>query len=178
MKRTKKISGLTQTKTFLKRELLNLGLIAFAVVFGATTIAGSVHADVTHPTEAEKKATALMVSAMTNELSDYGSLPLSGKRQIPRKLSVTTTAYSSELSQTDATPFVTASGTTVRHGVVAANFLPIGTKIKIPALYGDETFVVEDRMNARYAERLDIWMETRGEAKTFGVRRLEIEIDE
>lgn len=179
MKRTKNKSKTQYFKKFVKHEWSNLGLIAFVLLLGMTIIPGSVNADEPiHPTPAEKKATTLMVMAMTNELADYGSLPSAGERQAPRKVSVTTTAYSSDVWQTDSTPFITASGTTVRHGVLAANFLPIGTKVKIPALYGDQIFVVEDRMNARYWQRMDIWMATNAEAKTFGARRLEIEIYE
>jgi hypothetical protein len=33
---------------------------------------------------------------------------------------------------------------------IAANFLPLGTVVRFPDLYGDKTFVVRDRMNAKY----------------------------
>lgn len=36
-------------------------------------------------------------------------------------------AYSSTNGQTDGTPYLTAIGTPVRDGIIAANFLPIGT---------------------------------------------------
>lgn len=93
-----------------------------------------------------------------------------GKRQ------VYVTAYSSTPDQTDSTPFITASNTHVRDGIVAANFLPFGTKIRIPAIYPDKIFVVEDRMNARYNHRADIWFSTRQEAVNFGIKWLDIEI--
>lgn len=90
---------------------------------------------------------------------------------------VSMTAYSSTVDQCDGDPFITASGSRVRDGIVAANFVPLGTKIKIPALYGDKIFVVEDRMNRRYQSRVDIWMNTRQEALNFGVKKqIEIEI--
>ncbi|MBI1908428.1 3D domain-containing protein [Candidatus Uhrbacteria bacterium] len=89
---------------------------------------------------------------------------------------MTSTAYNSLPWQTDDTPFITASGTHVRHGVVAANFLPIGTRIKIPELYGDQVFIVEDRMNARYYKRLDVWMEHYDDAIAYGVRTITIEV--
>src|SRR3989344_299704 len=47
----------------------------------------------------------------------------------PKILKVWLTAYSSTPEQTDETPFITASGSYVRNGVVAANFLPMGAKI-------------------------------------------------
>lgn len=86
------------------------------------------------------------------------------------------TAYSSTPDQTDATPFITAQGTRVRDGIVAANFLPFGTKVRIPALFGDKVFVVEDRMNKRHASRLDVWFETRWQAREFGIRVAQIEV--
>ena len=41
------------------------------------------------------------------------------------------TAYSSTIDQCDNEPFIAASGKRVYDGMVAANFLPLGTKIKI-----------------------------------------------
>lgn len=89
---------------------------------------------------------------------------------------VTVTAYSSTVDQCDSSPFITASGTHVRDGVIATNLLAFGTKVKFPSMYGDKVFVVEDRMNARYTNRADIWFATREEAKKFGVRKLEMVI--
>jgi len=93
-----------------------------------------------------------------------------------RQTLVTITAYSSTPDQTDDTPFITASGTHVRDGVVAANFLPFGTKLRIPELFGDKVFEVEDRMNRRYAKRLDIWFPERQLSDNFGVREARIVI--
>lgn len=94
--------------------------------------------------------------------------------RIAEMRTVTITAYSSTPDQTDSTPFITASGSRVRDGIVAANFLPFGAKIKIPQIFGDKIFVVEDRMNKRYQERVDIWFSTRRETKQFGIQRSEI----
>ena len=96
--------------------------------------------------------------------------------RVARKITVPITAYSSEEIQTDSTPFITAFNTNVYWGVVAANFLPYGTKIRIPDYYGDKIFTVEDRMNERYAYRLDIWMRTKPEATNFGIRTTQVEI--
>ena len=93
-----------------------------------------------------------------------------------REYVVTATAYSSTVDQTDDTPFITASGTYVRDGIAAANFLPFGTVFRIPDLYGDKTFVVEDRMNKRYWHRVDIWFPERQMAREFGIKQIRIEI--
>lgn len=90
-----------------------------------------------------------------------------------RKL-VVVTAYSSTVDQCDSSPFITANGTHVHDGTIAANFLKFGTRVKFPSLYGDKIFIVEDRMKSDY--KVDIWFPTRQEAKNFGVKRVEIEI--
>jgi 3D (Asp-Asp-Asp) domain-containing protein len=95
----------------------------------------------------------------------------------PRKTMVmTVTAYSSEPGQTDSTPFITAFGTHVRDGIVATNCLPKGTVVRFPDAYGDKEFVVEDRMNARYYYRMDIWMADTADAIQFGAKTLKVEI--
>jgi len=95
-----------------------------------------------------------------------------------KELVVSITAYSSTPDQTDSSPFITARGTYVRDGIVAANFLPFGTKIKIPELFGDKIFVVEDRMNSRYWHKVDIWFPERHDALEFGIKTAKIQIIE
>ncbi len=105
-------------------------------------------------------------------------------------LEFTATAYSSTSDQTDDSPFITAANTRVRDGIVATNSLPLHTKIKIPALYGNKIFVVEDRMNKRYGERvttldpeklkdggrLDIWFPETSKALKFGIKKVTVQI--
>lgn len=101
------------------------------------------------------------------------------KQDIPdKKIKAVITAYTSTPGQTDDTPFIAASGKRVHDGMIAANGLPFGTKIKIPSVYGDKIFIVEDRMNSRYGfGRFDVWLDTtRAEARKFGVKRVEVEI--
>lgn len=93
-----------------------------------------------------------------------------------QKIKVIVTGYSSTPWQTDDTPFVTAAGTLVREGIVATNLLPIGTKIKIPEIYGEKIFVVEDRMSPRNYYHIDIWFPSYWEALNFGAKRTYIEI--
>lgn len=98
------------------------------------------------------------------------------KYEVAKEGVVPVSAYSSTIDQTDDSPFIMASGNHVYDGAIAANFLPLGTKVKFPETYGDKIFTVEDRMNKRYSYQMDIWMETRQEAKNFGVRKLKYEI--
>lgn len=94
----------------------------------------------------------------------------------PWSVEVRVTAYSSRVEETDDTPFITASGTNVRPGVVAANWLPLGTKVRIPKIFGDRVFVVEDRMHKRNGDKLDVWFPSTEEALRFGTQVARIEI--
>ena len=95
-----------------------------------------------------------------------------------RKLTVT--AYSSTADQTDSTPCITANGFNLcengEENVIATNFLPFGTKVRLPELFGDRVFTVQDRMNARYYYRADVWMKTRLAAVKLGARYTTIEV--
>jgi len=129
------------------------------------------------PTNLKGQELSLTSEAAANVFRSPGQLPIAEDSEPVRVYKfVPITAYSSEVGQTDSTPFITASGTTVRRGVVAANFLPKGTRVRFPELYGDEVFIVEDRMNARYDKRVDIWMEETADAKNFGVQWTTVEV--
>jgi len=94
-----------------------------------------------------------------------------------QKIRVVITAYSSSPWETDDNPYITASGEWVREGIVANNLLPFGTEVRIPELYGDKTFVVEDRMHwSKGYYHVDIWFPSYEEALDFGSKRTYIEI--
>ncbi|WP_034383261.1 3D domain-containing protein [Deinococcus sp. YIM 77859] len=96
------------------------------------------------------------------------------------------TAYNSTPGQTDSTPFITATGTRTRPGVVALSrdllrIFPYGSKIMIEDLSGrynnlfkGRVFYVEDTMAARKTNSIDIWMATRSQAIQFGARQVRI----
>ncbi|MFH0952430.1 MAG: hypothetical protein V1838_04580 [Patescibacteria group bacterium] len=130
------------------------------------------------------------VSAQTTKLSVDGELirandqnvavnHLPVNKQKPAKKSVwlTVTAYSSTPDQTSGDPFITASGERVRDGIIAHNFLPFGTKVRFPDVYGDKVFTVKDRLHERYGYYMaDMWMETREEAIQWGAKIIKMEI--
>ncbi len=92
-------------------------------------------------------------------------------------MKVIITGYSSTVEQTDDSPFTTASGKTVEDGIVANNLLPFGSKIRIPEVFGDKIFTVEDRMNQRKGYyHVDIWFSEYEQAKNFGAKISDIEI--
>jgi 3D (Asp-Asp-Asp) domain-containing protein len=111
---------------------------------------------------------------------DFNSNQFSGRLSKSNNSQYVITAYNSDVAQCDSTPCITANGFNVcQHGIedtVAANFLPMGTQIRIPALFGNRIFVVRDRMAKRHQARVDVWMKEYHDAKQFGVRTATIEI--
>ncbi|MBD3208177.1 MAG: hypothetical protein GF370_01845 [Candidatus Nealsonbacteria bacterium] len=123
----------------------------------------------------EAEPSALILSG-GNSLSASCS-PVNPDLKVVEEIPVVVTAYSSTPSQTDDTPFVTASGSGVKDGVVANNLLPFGTQIRIPEVFGDKVFVVEDRMNWRKGYYMvDVWLPEYNQALAFGAQQTHIEI--
>ena len=108
------------------------------------------------------------------------------------------TAYNSLTSQTDSTPFITATGAKTRFGIVAVSrdmlddtLLPYGSLVKIRDLghyktgreqgifndlLEDQLFIVEDTMHPRKRNQMDVWFPTYNQATKWGVRQIEVEI--
>jgi 3D (Asp-Asp-Asp) domain-containing protein len=110
------------------------------------------------------------------ENQNVNKLPVNVPVKTKNIRQVSMTAYNSEAAQTDASPCITANGFNVcKHGIedtIAANFLPMGTKVKIPDHFGDRVFIVRDRMHPRFQNRVDVWMASRSDALKFGVKRI------
>lgn len=111
-----------------------------------------------------------------NTLMVLSNLPNPGPK-IVKKMPVIVTAYSSTPWETWGDPFITAAGTRVQDGIIANNLLPFGTKVRMPEIYGDRIFVVEDRMNSRKGNyHFDVWFSSHSEALNFGVKKTFIEV--
>jgi 3D (Asp-Asp-Asp) domain-containing protein len=122
------------------------------------------------------KSTLPLIIFQHNSLSSFSN-PVNPPPEVEREIPVIITAYSSTPSQTDDTPFLTAAGTLVREGIVANNYLAFGTEIRIPEIYGDRIFVVEDRMSDRKGYyHVDVWLPDYDQALAFGAKRTHIEI--
>lgn len=124
------------------------------------------------------------------------TLALQGPTANPRFL-LRATGYNSHESQTDASPFVTATGARTSFGVVAVSRdllggdLPYGSLVRIRDLGNYHTgrgagafqglldghlFIVEDTMHPRKTNQLDIWFESYSQAVSWGVRKVEVEL--
>lgn len=104
------------------------------------------------------------------------SLKIAEDESSKKTIKVLITAYSSSPEETDETPLITASGSYVRPGVLAANFLAFGTKVRLPKIFGNQIFIVEDRLHEKNNDRVDIWFPSKEEALRFGSQISEMEI--
>lgn len=122
-------------------------------------------------------------------IHDYNSksFPKSEQKKPLSSYWVVATAYSSEVEQTDDSPCIPSKVDFnlcehyEEHQVedtIAANFLPLGAKVKFPEFYGNKVFTVRDRMNKRYngTSRIDFWKSQTKEAENFGVKSVKMEI--
>lgn len=110
---------------------------------------------------------------------------------------VRATAYNSLESQTNAQPFITATGARTSWGIIAVSRdllgadLPYGTLVRLTdlgnfhsgrgagayqALLDAKLFVVEDTMHPRKSDQVDLWFADYASAVAWGVRRLEVEV--
>ncbi|MFH1162433.1 MAG: 3D domain-containing protein [Candidatus Jorgensenbacteria bacterium] len=141
--------------TYIIATIVGLVMLAYPAVAGYVT---------PHPSQVSREGIVRVAEA--SEL----------RAETPKTYEVWVTAYSSSPDETDSTPSVTAMNTETHDGIVAANFLPLGSKIRIPALFGDKVFLVEDRMHRRKIDFVDVWMPTKEGATTFGITRTTIEV--
>jgi 3D (Asp-Asp-Asp) domain-containing protein len=172
----------TNKMAFFRKYALDVSAVAFIGMIGSYVFFPAMaNADMVNSQQAmSHKTVALMIDAMENETKPFGDLPVSEIARPRKTFTVPMTAYTSDPAQTDDTPCITASGMDVcernQEDVVAANFLPLGTRVRIPELYGDRIFTVQDRMNARYDKRMDFWMKDIKEARKFGLKYATVEV--
>ena len=110
--------------------------------------------------------------------------PAAPVKEATKKLWVTATAYSSTKWQTDDTPCITSTGYNVCNktkNIIAVSrdlvrSLGYHRQVRIPSLYGSEIFYIEDTMNARFTNRIDVHHDSIKDAREFGVKRIEIEV--
>ena len=171
MKQTiKKLFSLkNRAVTYLALPFLIAILAGFLPIFGSQT----------QSAEADFKLEDFNIPALLSTIQSNSLLPISGDGSpvVIKTITAVLTAYSSTAEETDDTPFITASNSVVGDGIVANNLLPFGTKIRIPEIFGDKTFVVEDRMNSKKSDyHVDVWFSTYEQAKQFGARIADVEV--
>jgi 3D (Asp-Asp-Asp) domain-containing protein len=106
------------------------------------------------------------------------------------------TAYNSHASQTDRTPFITATGARTRFGVIALSrdmlrVIPYGSLVRIEDLgawgsgrgrgtynrmLSGVLFQVEDTMHPRKVRTVDVWFYSRSQAIQWGARQVKLTV--
>jgi 3D (Asp-Asp-Asp) domain-containing protein len=171
-----KIKKLNKKLGFIWQKLNNIFLviIILELIFPQVSLAQNIEAKTMN--NIENIPPVQIVQINNPEIK----LPENGNRLPGYKTSLIATAYNSLPSQTDNSPCMTASGFNLcehnEENIIATNFLPIGTHIKIPGLYGDKIFRVEDRMHSKYYKQIDIWFKDYDDAVRFGAKWVEIEV--
>jgi len=169
----------SQIKTNIaqKSVIFLIGVIFFEfLMFPAPVVLAAFDGETVNYAPAETE----LVNFNGDKLQFLANLPQNNDLKVESEGYFTMTAYNSEPGQTDDTPCITANNFNLcTHGIedtVATNFLPFGTKVRMPELFGDKIFYVRDRMNKRYSYRFDVWMKEKSDAKQFGVKNVKIEI--
>lgn len=136
-------------------RLIVSGLVAGFVIVGALALPGNI------------------LAADTSKTKENAE-PKFCIEPVAKTIKMIVTAYSSSWDETTGIPgkpgLITASGKEVEDGIVATNSLPFGTKIRLPEIYGNKVFVVEDRMHPRKKGMIDLWKSSKKEAKEFGAK--------
>ncbi|MGN4822104.1 3D domain-containing protein [Bacillus cereus group sp. MYBK139-2] len=128
--------------------------------------------------DAEKAKQAKQEQVKSAEKKSSSSSTVSaGGYENWRKINVQATAYSTyEAGDKLAGQWqgLTATGTSVRWGVIAVDpsVIPLGSKVYIPQF--NQTFTAEDTGNAIKGNIIDIFMSTNSQANDWGRRNIEI----
>ena len=141
-------------------------ILKILVLVGLLAYPATIQADTAMPHPQSTTFTAPSAAAATSATQAIA----------PDTKTVWVTAYTSDPDETSDHPLITASGGMVGDGIVAANFLPFGTQIEIPSLFGNKVFTVEDRTSQKFSGRVDIWMPTVTKAINFGIQHAQIVI--
>ena len=113
--------NLTKQRPYLSNFAVILAIFA-DLMFPKTTAADSIV-----PSFTAMAGESIQQEAIVSEETPEIYLKRADDTKPKRVIYVTVTSYSSTPDQTDDSPFVTANGTWVHDGTLAANFLPFGT---------------------------------------------------
>lgn len=160
------------------KDLLIISFV-FCVIWGITVAVQHEHDQVLKSkmsgAQAELQQCQAEVARKDRLLSDAFSQDISD-RPVYRKL-VTATAYTAREAECDATPWFTASMEPSRVGVLAVSrdLEAVGLTLgKTVVIKGMGTFRIEDRMNKRWKNRIDILHANLEAARRFAKRDVEI----
>ena len=121
-----------------------------------------------------------MIQIQNHQLANPVKIVIEQEKEIEspfKTIKAEITMYSSEVGQTDDTPFTTANGERVKDGGIACPVkYKFGTKVEI----NNKIYKCNDRMGTRYqnTEHFDIWSESKQQALSFGRKQMTIKVYE
>ena len=117
----------------------------------------------------DEEAPAAAAAVAATAASSAPAKPSAGSVALETAQRFTATAY--------ALPGRTASGQTVRRGLIAADkSLPLGTRVRLDAGRYSGEYIVADRGGRIRGRIIDIWVPSNGEAIRFGRRPVKLTI--
>jgi len=165
----KLIKNMLKTKT---KEIILLGTILFAL---SSLIIGTSYKNAM----AEMELMEWPEITFVNQQKIVNKLPINEDKEY-YEIYATIYGYSSEVSQTDDSPFITASGYNLvdsNSDTIANNCLSFGTIVVVSGV--DKRYIVRDRMNSRYnCSTFDVWFPDRQSAINWGKKNLLVKIYE
>jgi len=154
-----------------------------------------------HTVAVKKHAVEKQIVATLDKIKILQTEPIVENKTKPKSeihFSLKATGYNSLESQTDSTPFVTATGAKTKFGVIAvsrdllSDDIPYGSLVKIKDLgnyYNGRGagrfqdildkqgyFIVEDTMHERKRQQIDVWFPKKSDAIRWGIRQVELEV--
>jgi 3D (Asp-Asp-Asp) domain-containing protein len=172
MKKNLKPPLLGQKTTILLTGIGIIVILSFLLVLKPIVLSAESNSEVSGTETLKEK----MIILQENTLASISTPPIFDPSKI-QKVRVILTGYSSTPEETDDTPFITASGSRVKDGIVANNYFSFGTEVRIPQVFGDKVFIVKDRMHwTKSNYHFDIWFPEKEKALEFGVKETYIEI--
>lgn len=181
--------------THITKFTLSLGIAFASVALASPTHSPTKHAKVSaaavkaamapEKPKVPAKTAKTPAKTATTARNNRSRATTAYRRTTGRSVVALSTAYNSLANQTDSTPFITATGTRTRPGVVAMSrdmlrIFPYGTRVRIEDLSGrypglkNRVFIVEDTMHARKRNQVDIWMRSYRDAMNYGRRQVRI----
>lgn len=119
--------------------------------------------------DAEELATTVSTVSTVAPVAPSATKPTTGSVALESAQRFTATAY--------ALPGRTASGHTVRRGLIAADkSLPLGTRVRLDAGRYSGEYLVADRGGRVRGRIIDIWVPSNGEAIRFGRRPIKLTV--
>jgi 3D (Asp-Asp-Asp) domain-containing protein len=180
----------------LPQGLLNLPLMGHPVQAQTKPAPKPAPKPVAKPTQTQTKKPAPAKPAATAKKPVAKPAPKPAAARVGPSYVLKSTAYNSHVSQTDRTPFITATGARTRFGVIALSrdmlrTIPYGSLVRIEDLgnwgsgrgrgkynrmLSGVTFQVEDTMHPRKVRTVDVWFYSRSQALQWGARQVKITV--